>query len=167
MQAIYPYCSTRSKNWNEFANKLRSKPDTVDQALAPGFSGSDLAGNKVQLSALKGKVVVLNFWRTSCGPCIKEMPRLNKLVEKFRTNDKVVFLAITADKTEKLRSFFRNRQFDYTIVNNAAGAYEHYNIDVLPVHIVIDKSGRIINRSSGAREDIGQYLEQQIELGLQ
>jgi thiol-disulfide isomerase/thioredoxin len=167
MQVIYAYCSTGNKSWNEFTNGLRSKPKTIDQLLAPDLSGSDLAGNKVQLSTLKGKVVVLNFWGTGCGPCIREMPQLNKLVEKFRTNDKVVFLAITSDKTEKLHSFFRNRQFDYTVVNNAAGASERYNIDALPVHIVIDKSGRIINRSVGAREDIVPYLEQQIEMGLQ
>jgi thiol-disulfide isomerase/thioredoxin len=167
MRVIYPYCSTGSKSWNEFTNKLRSKPKTIDQLLAPDLSGSDLAGNKVQLSTLKGKVVVLNFWGTGCGPCIAEMPQLNKLVEKFRTNDKVVFLAITSDKTEKLRSFFRSRQFEYTVVNNAASASERYNIDALPVHIVIDKNGQIINRSTGAREDIVPYLEQQIEIGLQ
>jgi thiol-disulfide isomerase/thioredoxin len=167
MRVIYPYCSTGSKSWNEFANKLRSKPKTIDQPLTPDLSGTDLAGNKVQLSAMKGKVVVLNFWGTGCGPCIAEMPELNKLVEKFRTNDKVVFLAITTDKTEKLRSFFRNRQFDYTVINNSAGASERYDIDALPVHIVIDKSGRIINRSVGARNDIVSYLEQQIEMGLQ
>jgi len=167
MRVIYAYCSTGSKSWNEFTNGLRSKPQTTDQLLAPDLSGSDLAGNKVQLSTLKGKVAVLNFWGTGCGPCIAEMPQLNKLVEKFRTNDKVVFLAITSDKTEKLRSFFRNRQFDYTVVNNAAGANERYNIDALPAHIVIDKNGRIINRSIGARQDIVPYLEQQIEMGLQ
>ena len=167
IRVIYPYCSTRSKSWNEFTNKLRSKPDSVGQLVAPDLSGSDLAGNKVQLSALKGKVVVLNFWHTGCGPCIGEMPQLNKLVEKYRTNDKVVFLAITPDKTEKLRSFFRNRQFDYTVVNNAAGANESYSINGLPVHIVIDKNGRIIHRSTGARENIVSYLEHQIETGLQ
>jgi thiol-disulfide isomerase/thioredoxin len=167
MRVIYAYCSTGSKSWNEFTNGLRSKPKTIDQLLAPDLNGSDLAGNKVQLSTLKGKVVVLNFWGTGCGPCIAEMPQLNKLVEKFKTNDKVVFLAITSDKTEKLRSFFRNRQFDYTVVNNAAGANERYYIDALPVHIVIDKNGRIINRSIGARQDIVPYLEQQIQMGLQ
>jgi thiol-disulfide isomerase/thioredoxin len=167
MRVIYPYCSTGSKSWNEFTDKLRSKPKTTDQLLAPELSGSDLAGNKVQLSILKGKVVVLNFWGTGCGPCIREMPQLNKLVEKFKTNDKVVFLAITGDKTEKLHSFFRNRQFDYTVVNNAAGANERYNIDALPAHIVIDKNGRIIYRSTGAREDIDTYLGQQIERALE
>ncbi|WP_207514990.1 TlpA family protein disulfide reductase [Longitalea luteola] len=167
MRVIFPYCSTPHKNWDEFTNKVRSRPNPVDQLVAPDLSGSDLAGNKVQLSSLKGKVVVLNFWGTGCGPCIREMPQLNKLVEKFRSNDKVVFLAITSDKTEKLRSFFRNRQFNYTVVNNVAGVIERYNIDALPVHIVIDKNGRIINRSVGASEDIVPYLERQIEIGLQ
>lgn len=167
MRVIYPYCSTGGKSWNKFTNKLMSKSKTTDQLLAPDLSGSDLAGNKVQISTLKGKVVVLNFWNTGCGPCIKEMPQLNKLVEKFSTNDKVVFLAVTEDKTEKLRSFFKKRQFNYTVVNNAAEANERYDINSLPVHIVIDKNGRIIHRSTGAREDIDTYLEKQIELGLQ
>jgi thiol-disulfide isomerase/thioredoxin len=167
MRVIYPYCNTRSKSWNEFAKKLRNMPDTTDQAAAPDLIGSDLAGNKVQLSALKGKVVVLNFWNIGCGPCIAEMPHLNKLVEKYRTNDKVVFLAVTPDRTEKLRSFFSKRQFDYTVVNNAAVAGESFNINTLPTHIVIDKNGRIIHRSVGASENIASYLEPKIELGLQ
>ena len=54
-----------------------------------------------------------------------------------------------------------------SVVNNAAGANESYNIDAFPVHIVIDKNGRIINRSTGARENILPYLEQQIEMALQ
>lgn len=168
MRIIYPYCSKGGKNWNDFVKALKNKSNNNNnnKLPAPELSGTDLAGNKVRFSALKGKVIVLNFWATTCGPCVAEMPKLNSLVEKYSSNDKVIFLAITGDETERLLQFFKNRKFNYTIVNHAVGSNERYEVSALPAHFVIDKTGDIISKCIGAREDIATYLEQQIEVAL-
>ncbi|MBO9567052.1 MAG: hypothetical protein J7621_30040, partial [Niastella sp.] len=78
----------------------------------------------------------------------------------------VVFLAITGDETARLQQFFKKRRFLYTIVNNGGKVNDAYQIESLPVHIVIGKDGAIINRSTGAREDIGVYLDGVIQRAL-
>lgn len=169
IKVIFPYCMVKEKSVEALAISLRKKdaPMAVDNIkLAPDFTGKDLQGRTVQLSTLKGKIVVVNFWGTGCGPCIGEMPALNKLVQKYRDNANVVFLAITGDETEKLKQFFKKRTFLYTVVNNGGRVSEAYNIESLPVHIVIGKKGEVLNRSTGAREDIFEYLDTIIKRSL-
>ncbi|WP_162915385.1 TlpA family protein disulfide reductase [Paraflavitalea soli] len=162
IRKIFPYCTVKEKTveaWLAGLQKKGSAPGTASTDLAPDFAGTDLRGRKVQLSGLKGKVVVMNFWSIGCGPCIGEMPALNKLVQKYQGNPKVVFLAITGDEKERLQQFFKKRKFLYTVVNRGGKVSEDYKIESLPVHIVIGKNGTVINRSTGAREDIATYLE--------
>lgn len=169
IKAIFPYCTVQEKNVEALVAALRKKVITgsADQLeLAPDFKGKDLQGRTVQLTALRGKIVVVNFWGTGCGPCIGEMPALNKLVQKYQNNTNVVFLAITGDETERLNQFFKKRKFLYTVVNNAGKVSDAFNIESLPVHIVIGKNGAVINRSTGAREDIAAYLDAVIQRSL-
>ena len=66
-------------------NQVNRRPK--GSVLAPDFSLSDLNGNIVQLSDYKGKVVMLNFWGTWCGPCRKEIPDFISLINKYRIKD--------------------------------------------------------------------------------
>lgn len=169
IKAIFPYCTVQEKNVEALIVSLRKKAPTHTSeqiVLAPDFSGKDLQGRTVQLSALRGKIVVVNFWSIGCGPCIGEMPALNKLVQKYQSNPDVVFLAITGDETERLKQFFKKRRFLYTIVNQGGKVSEAFNIESLPVHIVIGKNGAVTNRSTGAREDIAAYLDAVIQRSL-
>jgi len=169
IKAIFPYCTVQEKNVEALVASLHKKAVTGTAEhleLAPDFTGKDLQGRTVQLSALKGKIVVVNFWGTGCGPCIGEMPALNKLVQKYQSNQDVVFLAITGDETERLKQFFKKRKFLYTVVNRAGKVSEAFNIESLPVHIVIGKNGAVVNRSTGAREDIAAYLHAVIQRSL-
>lgn len=167
IRVIFPYCTVKEQTVEALAMALQEKTSSkaVDP-IAPDFTGKDLQGRTVQLSALKGKVVVVNFWGTGCGPCIGEMPVLNKLVQKYRDSSSVVFLAITGDETERLKQFFKKRIFLYTVVNNGGKVSTAYAIESLPVHIVIGKNGEVVNRSVGAREDIFDYLDTIIKRSL-
>lgn len=169
IRKLFPYCTVKEKSVEALAAALRKKSDTPAKegvSLAPDFTGTDLQGRPVSLAALKGKIVVLNFWYTGCGPCIGEMPALNKLVEKYQHNDQVVFLAITDDPAERMKNFFAKRTFRYTVVNNAGKVNEAYRIETWPVHIVIGRNGAMVNRSTGAREDITAFLDRIIQSNL-
>jgi thiol-disulfide isomerase/thioredoxin len=169
IKVIFPYCTVKENSVEALAASLRKKgarPVIDNITMAPDFIGTDLQGRTVQLSALKDKIVVVNFWGTGCGPCIGEMPALNKLVQKYRDGGQVVFLAITGDDTEKLKQFLKKRRFLYTVVHNGGKVSEAYNIESLPVHIVIGKKGEVLNRSTGAREDIFDYLDTIIKRSL-
>jgi thiol-disulfide isomerase/thioredoxin len=166
---IFSYCMVKEKSVEALVASLQKKSTgkAADKiTIAPDFKGTDMQGRVVQLSALKGKVVVVNFWGTGCGPCIGEMPMLNKLVQKYKGSGNVVFLAITGDETERLKQFFKKRTFLYTVVNNGGKVSAAYDVESLPVHIVIGKNGEVINRSTGAREDIFNYLDTIIKRSL-
>ncbi|WP_165784670.1 TlpA family protein disulfide reductase [Solitalea longa] len=109
---------------------------------APAFSVVDVNGVKYDLNELKGKVVVLNFWFIGCGPCRKEVPKLNELVEKYKDKE-VVFLAFevnnnTPDKVKAITE----KWFKYTqIPTKRTEVAQQYQVKVYPTSYVIDQQG--------------------------
>lgn len=126
--------------------------------IAPAFSLTSLEGEKLDLAALRGKVVVLNFWFTWCAPCVAEFGQLNGLVDKFKSKG-VVFIAPTLDDETTLRPFLKEHRFEYHVVPNASSLIASTYRDgsghvVFPTHIVIDREGKIDTRLVGP-EGIG------------
>lgn len=137
---------------NEF-KKLLNTPENLAREKeiaaqigkpAPLFSVTDVDGIVYDLSKLKGKVVVLNFWFIGCAPCKKEMPELNKLVEKYKAKD-VVFLAFEVNNytAAKLKTIM-SRSFHYTLVpNKRSEVAKTYQVKTYPTSYVIDQKGII------------------------
>ena len=126
------------------------------------FIVSDLEGNTTKLTELKGKVVVLNFWFTKCGPCVMEMPDLNNLVEQFKGKD-VEFLSITFDKKELVEQFLDTHEFNYRIAPNANDVITMYGVQSYPTNIVINQKGEIVLKELGYRTNIKSVLSQSIK----
>jgi peroxiredoxin len=140
------------------ANTPEGKP------TAPVFSLTSVEGEKFDLSALRGKVVVLNFWFTGCAPCVAEFSELNGLVNKFKSKG-VVFIAPTLDNEATLSPFLKEHKFKYHVVPNAGGLIVMTYSDgsgnvVFPTHIVIDREGKIDTRLTGAKgiEDLRKAI---------
>jgi cytochrome c biogenesis protein CcmG/thiol:disulfide interchange protein DsbE len=83
----------------------------VGQPL-PTFTLPDVHGQPLDSRSLRGKPVVLNLWFTTCGPCIAEMPTLNR-IQREKASSGIVFLAITFDSHEKVQAFLRKQSFTY------------------------------------------------------
>lgn len=168
LQRLFPLSDLKHKSFEDYLKVLKpsDKKAYSDLTTLANFSGTDLKGNKLSLSDLKGKIVVLNIWGIGCGPCIAEMPELNKLVKEFANQPNVVFIAITNDNKESLVKFFKTRKFDYKVINKVANTSTIFNTNSLPVHMVIGKNGEILNRSIGARDDIHEFLKRIIEINL-
>jgi len=128
---------------------------------APDFDLTDLTGRKWSLAKLRGKVVVLNFWYTSCTPCIEEMPELNEVVKMY-PSEKVVFLALTFNDAPKLKAFFKAHEFSYNILPDSKIIDQHYQIIGWPTSLVIDKNG-IIKFVTGSSSDIRHDLSVAID----
>ncbi|MFN0087068.1 MAG: redoxin domain-containing protein [Blastocatellia bacterium] len=118
---------------------------------APQFKATSIDGRGFDLKSLQGRIVVLNMWFIGCGPCRKEIPRLNEVVREFRGRD-VVFLAITPDKEEALKPFLKAMPFEYSIVPDGDGLLDLFNIAAFPTHIVIDRGGQVVALMTGAAE---------------
>lgn len=107
----------------------------------PDFELRDLQGNKVSPEDLKGKPVVINFWFTSCVPCIQEMPALNEIKEEFK-NTEVVFLAITFDKKAAVQNFLKKHSFNFIAVPDAA-VYCSRITGIYPLTLFVNRQGVI------------------------
>lgn len=112
--------------------------------VAPDFTVTTLDGKTLTMSKLKGKVVILNFWFTSCRPCVEEMPDLNKIVAKYKGNEDIVFLApeIIANTTKAdIEKFLKRQPFAYQIALGGKEASLLYEAKTAPANFVIDKDG--------------------------
>jgi peroxiredoxin len=131
---------------------------------APDFSLTDVQGRTVSLVSLKGKVVVLNFWFTTCLACIAEMPDLNKLQQAYKGKD-VVFLGLGRDDKNRIRQFSTMHQFDYQLLTNAVKTATDYKVEAYPTSMVIDKNG-IIKYVQVSADNITEKLGAAINAAL-
>ncbi len=127
-----------------------------NKALAENFSAVSMDGQTVELSNLKGKVVVISFWTTRCPICHEEIPKLNKLASRYK-NQNVVFLGLTTDNEAKVESYTKKNPFDFNLIPNSFGILLKYaekdrqgGIMIgYPAHFLINKQGEIELRTSG------------------
>lgn len=133
------------------------RPDTTAvqaNSKSGEFSGvkfKDGSGKEVDLGELKGKVVFLNFWATWCPPCLAEMPSVNALYEKFKTDKDVVFILVDADsQLPKAQHFMEKKGYSLPVYAVASDIPESLFKGSLPTTIVFDKEGRISYNESGA-----------------
>ncbi len=122
---------------------------------APDFTLVSLAGDEVSLSSLEGEVVVLDFWASWCGPCKKEMPEIQKLVEEYAGRD-VRFLGVNADRDPWLvRPFLETYGLDLEVLflGTEGETWEtlqsSYKISSIPSLFVIDRAGRVRYQEEG------------------
>jgi peroxiredoxin/tetratricopeptide (TPR) repeat protein len=119
---------------------------------APHFKATTLDGRTFDLSALQGRIVVINLWFLGCSPCRKEIPRLNDLVNEFQ-NEPVVFLAPSFDSADMLKRFLRTTPFNYHVIADADEIIiGKFNAVAFPTHIVIDRDGLVETVLAGADE---------------
>ncbi len=119
---------------------------------AKNFSISSLDGNKkVELKNFKGKLVVINFWASWCGPCREEMPFLEKTWDIYKDRG-MVFLGINVlDEEKNAKDFLHSFGISYVNLKDSSGEVaDAYSVVALPVTFFIDKEGRIIRRNYGA-----------------
>ena len=129
------------------------------------FTINDLYGESLTLSSLS-KVVVVNFWFTTCPPCVREIPLLNELKEELKEED-VSFLAVTYDNEQTVRNFLKAQEFNFRIIPDAHHLVKDYDIFVYPTTLVLDESGEIVDMKMGGSQKIKEEIKTSIlkELG--
>jgi len=120
--------------------------------MAPDFTLEDTEGNKVKVSALRGKVVMVNFWATWCPPCKEEMPSMERL-NKIMAGEDFVMLAINADDNGRavVPDFLKENPHDFTVLYDDQGAVKKsYGVYKMPESFIINKDGKIVEKVAGA-----------------
>ena len=119
---------------------------------APDVTFSSLSGEQISMQSLRGKVVVVNFWATSCVTCVKEMPALVETYEKYKGQGlNLVAVAMNYDPPNYVINFAQTRQLPFTVALDHTGqvATSFGEVQLTPTTFVIDKEGLIINRYLG------------------
>jgi TonB family protein len=128
---------------------------------APDFKLRDLDGEDLQLSALKGKLVLLDFWATWCGPCRMTMPKLNSLYKQFRKKDVMVVGIDENEDEQTVRTFIRKNRYEYPILLplRSDPVIENYSAHALPTLVLIDKNGVIADYKVGYGRETEEMLK--------
>lgn len=124
--------------------------------LAENFSAATMDGQTVELSSLKGKVVLITFWNTRCPICDSEIPKLNQMAANYKGKD-VVFLGLTTDAPTRVESFLKTKPFDFNIVPSSFGVLLKYadrdrsgNIAMgYPAYFLVNQNGEIEMKANG------------------
>ena len=119
--------------------------------MAPDFTITNLDGEVFKLSDMKGKVVLVNFFATWCGPCMKELPELEKQVWPRFKNENFKLISIGREHTNaELKKFRFKKKYTFPIAADPKRQiYARYAEKFIPRNYIIDKEGKIIFQSKG------------------
>lgn len=144
----------------------RIKASSVGE-IAPDLKFKDKNGKEVSISSFKGKVLIVDFWASWCGPCKAEIPKLKAIYNDFKNNKKVAFLSISIDeKRENWLKALDNEKMEWTQLlapNSGKEALEKYQFKGIPFIIAIGADGHIFRknlRGEAVREAINDALSQ-------
>jgi thiol-disulfide isomerase/thioredoxin len=130
------------------------------------IEGADTDGTMVKLSQYRGKVVLVDFWATWCGPCIGLIPHEKKLVEKYK-NRPFVILGVSNDiKREQLEGFLKRDPLPWpNILDEGSKITTDWHVQALPTLVLVDASGNIVGRWVGAGEtnEVDQAVEKAVK----
>lgn len=126
---------------------------------APQVSFATLSGETLATSDLRGKVLLVNFWATSCMACVREMPRMVETYKKFAPRGyEMIAVAMSYDHPNQVAQFAQRRALPFKIAVDGSGAIARGfgNIRVTPATFLIDKQGRILKEYRG-EPDWGEF----------
>lgn len=142
--------------------KAEIKKENKQLPAPAAFSFSDSTGKIFSSSELNGKVVLINFWASWCPPCRAEMPSLNKLYLKLRSDERFVFLFINEDEDkEKGINYIQKEHLSIPFYYRTGEISQDIFSGTLPTTIVLDKEGKVVLKHTGmAQYDTNEFIAQ-------
>jgi len=136
-----------------------------DAHVSPSdFKLKDLDGKTVSLSDFKGKIVFIDFWASWCPPCVQSIPAVERLYNKNKDNQNVVFLGINVNEDkQKVINFVKEKGITYEVLLGDKDVMIRYKIRSIPSFFILDKRGNIANKHVGYMPGLEAQWEQDIK----
>ena len=129
------------------------EPDEMVGRVASAFELEDLHGRVHRLSEMRGKVVLLDFWATWCGPCRLDLPRIEALHQQF-ADQGLVALGVNDEDEEAARAYAEGQGYSFpTLTDTAKLLTREFGVRVLPTVVVLDREGRVASYLVGAHSE--------------
>ncbi len=134
----------------------------------PEYSAMNLDGTKFDLAGRRGKVVLLNVWATWCGPCIYEIPELQRIHDLYTARGfEVVGVSVDESGIESVKQFVDDKKMRYPIALDPQGKLASLlQTSVLPTSVLLDRTGKIVWKKYGAILENDQELDAAIKKAL-
>lgn len=164
---------SESKNFAKSDVKAKLLKERVNKPSID-FTLKSLDGKTVKLSGLRGKVVVLDFWATWCGPCVSSFPTLQKIYDKYKDNTNVVILAVNtwenakgAEREDLVKKFMEKKKYTFPVLFDE-NCVEKYGVEGIPTKFIIDQKGRVQFKDIGfaGAQEMMDKMELQFEMLL-
>ncbi len=133
----------------------------------PDFKFVDLEGKPITPQSLAGKITVLDFWATWCDPCKVSLPRLQKVSEKYKDNDKVAFLAVSVDEPQvenkTVEDVMKELKVTIPVCRDPDRTFLAFKFSGIPYSFIIDAKGIVQDFEGGANPEIAAVLPAKID----
>lgn len=151
--ALWSGCSSKESAKSESPAQAAAKAEQAKRPMAADFTLHALDGSEVSLRQFRGKVVLLNFWATWCGPCRREIPDFIAMTDDYKDKDfEIIGVSVDQGGVNQVRPFVRSAKINYTILVDGGRISPAYGgIPSIPTTFMIDREGRIAEKFVGLR----------------
>lgn len=181
IETQYASLNNNKGDFSNYKEKLDIKVETalkdkyksaMIKAEAPSFNLQNMKGEFVSLADMKGKIVVIDFWATWCGPCIVSFPGMQAAVNKYKDDSEVEFLFVNTWQSEDnykdlVTDFIAENNYSFHVLydemkDSSKATVTAYGVKGIPTKVFIDKEGFIRFQSAGGSADVGVVLGEMV-----
>ena len=131
---------------------------------APDFELELLGGSRFRLAQSKGKVVILDFWATWCGPCLQAMPQVERVADEFRDRGVQLIAVNLQEEPKQISSMLERHKLQPTVALDRDGAVaEKYAANAIPQTVIIDRDGTVARLYVGGGPHLGDQLRDALD----
>jgi tetratricopeptide (TPR) repeat protein len=149
------------------ARELIGDPARVGKAILPSFALETLAGEPLRDESFRGKVLLLDFWATWCGPCVAAVPRLRRLANEM-AGEPFVLLSVSVDRTPTLvEKFVARHKMDWPQVWDQGSVFSRRcGVHSFPTYLLVNHTGEVVYSRSGWSSAVERQLRKEIAAAL-